>query len=762
MRAKLVGVVLLAITPAWLLLYLTNLPWLGFAIGLLALAAAWAGGELFVLRQLRSLLRSAQNLAAGKLEVETGLTGDLTEMGELARRLETLSRKLRDQSELRDQQESSLQTRALQQTVVSALGQFAMASEDAHATMHQVVQLVTQTLELEFSQVLELSPGAESLLLRAGVGWKSGLVGNLQVRNDPGTQPGFTLRAGEPVLVENMPAERRFRPPPLLIEHGIVSGLTVRIGDHTKPFGVLGAFSSRPRQFNEHEVHFLLALANVIQTAVQRAQTEAKLQKLAAFAQQNPNPVMELSADGQLTYFNDAAMKLAVAVRQNSPRKLLPENVAAIIRGCLAARASQTNLQTQADGRTLAWAFHPVAENRVVHAYVEDITARLALEAQFRQSQKMESIGQLAAGIAHDFNNMLTVIQGHASMLLNREDLPPPIRTSTQAILFAAERAAGLTRQLLVFSRKGAMQAKPLDLGEVVTNLGKMLSRLLGESIKLELEREPALPSVCGDAGMLEQVLMNLVINARDAMPEGGWLRIRVARQVVPEGIPLKPNARPGAFVTLKVTDTGCGMDAATQARIFEPFFTTKEVGKGTGLGLATVYGIVRQHQGWIEVASEPGKGTTFEVFFPASEATAAALGPVAQDQPRSRRGSETILLVEDEAVLRDLATVILQDCGYEVIPAGSGPEALRIWQDRGLEIDLLLSDMALPDGLSGTDLAEKLQAVKPALKVIFASGYSVDEINHPLLKDKRAAFIQKPYTHHSLTTTVREWLDAN
>ena len=524
--------------------------------------------------------------------------------------------------------------------------------------------------------------------------------------------------------------------------------------------GILPGRCEQQRKFTEHEVHFLLALANVISMSVERAQSEAELKKLAAFAQQNPNPVMELNKKGTLNYFNDAAMKLAVMVQHESPHTLLPDNVAEIVEGCVESRKSFVNLQTKVEGRTLSWAFHPVSE--VVHAYVEDITERLSLEAQFRQSQKMESIGQLSAGIAHDFNNMLTVIQGHAGILLAKNELPSQYKSSSQAILFAAERAASLTRQLLVFSRKGSLQLKPVDLWEVISNLGKMLSRVLGESIKLETQKEADLPLIRADAGMIEQVLMNLVVNARDAMPQGGLVKILAKKQVILKGSNLSPDARPGDFVVLTVSDTGSGMDQATMARVFEPFFTTKEVGKGTGLGLATVYGIVKQHEGWIDLESEVGKGTTFRVFLPASTQQASGKIADAGGAPAPRRGSETILLVEDEAVLRDLASIILKDCGYEVLPAGSGPEALRVWQEHGMDVDLLLSDMALPDGLSGTDLAEKLQSVKPSLKVMFSSGYNLDETNNPLLRERRAAFIQKPYTHHSLTSAVRDWLDAN
>jgi CheY-like chemotaxis protein len=373
----------------------------------------------------------------------------------------------------------------------------------------------------------------------------------------------------------------------------------------------------------------------------------------------------------------------------------------------------------------------------------------------------MESIGQLAAGVAHDFNNMLTVIQGHSGMMLDRTNLPPEPLACVQAIYFAAERAAGLTRQLLMFSRKNVMTPKPLDLREVVSDLSKMLKRMLGETVTLEFNPPPELPLVQADAGMVEQVMMNLAVNARDAMPGGGTVTICTdAVELNGAYAQTHPEARLGAFVCLRVSDTGCGMDSATKARIFEPFFTTKEVGKGTGLGLATVYGIVKQHEGWIEVSSEVAKGTTFNVFFPASSepVKAAKLEPSLAAPVRG--GRETILLVEDEQVLREMAHLILQDCGYQVLDAGCGAEALQVWELNSGRIDLVLSDVVMPGGMSGRELAERLLASRPQLRIIFTSGYNVEETNTDFFRQDGAAFLQKPYTRADLAKAVRECLD--
>ncbi len=769
LRARLVGTVFLAVAPAWVLMYFVvkstgnqqDLPWtvLSGVIGLVALGAAWLGGERFVLRQVRELSRAARQLAAGDLSSRTGLS-DQGEMGELARSVDAMAASLERRERESEVTERTLIARSLQQTVVGALGQFALLSNDFSALINQAVMLVAQTLEVEYCGVLELE-GADKFRLRAGVGWKEGAVGELRIPVDARDQLGFTLSAGEPVAVELLALDARFRGAPFLLEHGVVSGVTVAITGQDQAFGVLGAHTTHQRTFTEDEVHFLMAVATLMAMAAAHKQAEADLEKLAAFAQLNPNPAMELASDGTLLYFNQAAVTLAASVKLKHPSGLLPANVSSIVQTCLNSRQSPIRLETKPAGRTLSWSFHPVLASSVVHAYVEDVTERLSLEAQLRQSQKMESVGQLAAGVAHDFNNMLTVIQGHSGMLLAKSSQKSELLDSAQAIYFAAERAANLTRQLLMFSRKNVMQPRRLDLREVVSHMTKMLQRLLGETITLEFRSPSEIPAIQADVGMVEQVIMNLAVNARDAMPKGGTLTISTTPIEVNQAYVLThPEAHPGTFVCLQVADTGFGMARETLARIFEPFFTTKEIGKGTGLGLATVYGIVKQHAGWIEVFSEPGKGAAFNVFWPAN------VGPLeakpAEDSLNApvRGGRETILIVEDEPVLRELAHTILQECGYNVLEASSGLDALEVWAKHRDAIDLVLTDMVMPQGVSGADLARKLLASKPALKLVFTSGYSMDDIDSTFIRSGRASFLQKPYTHVTLTEAIRDCLD--
>jgi PAS domain S-box-containing protein len=393
---------------------------------------------------------------------------------------------------------------------------------------------------------------------------------------------------------------------------------------------------------------------------------------------------------------------------------------------------------------------------------VMDITERRQLGEQLRQSQKMEAIGQLAGGVAHDFNNILTVIHGHASLLLVDKTLSKNTARSAQQIAQAAERAAGLTRQLLTFSRRQVMQPKRLDLNGVVSNMTMMLGRIVGEDIALHLNywEQPAF--ILADASMIEQVLLNLVVNARDAMPKGGQLTIKITGSRVEEGPrAFQTESRAGEFICLSVIDTGCGIKPEDLRRIFEPFFTTKEVGKGTGLGLATVYGIVNQHKGWIEVSSEPGKGSTFRVFLPMAKEAVPVPEAKTAAPTAVRGGNETILVVEDEVAVRELVCNVLGGHGYKILQAETGVKALELWQQNKRKIDLLLTDLVMPDHLNGRELAEKLRAESPRLKVIFTSGYSADVVGKDLVLQRGLHYLQKPYDPQKLALTVRDCLDG-
>jgi two-component system, cell cycle sensor histidine kinase and response regulator CckA len=385
-------------------------------------------------------------------------------------------------------------------------------------------------------------------------------------------------------------------------------------------------------------------------------------------------------------------------------------------------------------------------------------------QEQLRQSQKLEAIGQLAGGVAHDFNNLLAVIRGNSDLArMLGKDLSEEVSECLNQITGASERAANLTRQLLAFSRKQMMQPHPANLNDVMVNFTKMLQRIIGEHIDLQCQFASDLPPVQVDVGMIEQVLANLVVNARDAMPDGGRLLITTDQMTFPEGASFThPEARSGHFVCMAVKDNGAGIAAEHLPHIFEPFFTTKETGKGTGLGLATVHGIVKQHQGWIEVSSQVGRGSTFKMFLPALQGvTVPQRHRPPQFQPRG--GKETILLVEDEASVRAVTRSVLERSGYHVLEASSGPGAFKFFQESGPPVDLLLTDVIMPDGMSGCKLAGKLRARYPALKIVFVSGYGGEAMGQDTehLRQTNSYFLQKPCPPHELLAAVRRCLDG-
>ena len=404
---------------------------------------------------------------------------------------------------------------------------------------------------------------------------------------------------------------------------------------------------------------------------------------------------------------------------------------------------------------------HRDAAGRAQHfiLVVEDITERRTLEAQLRQANRMDAIGQVAAGVAHDFNNLLSVVVSYSEMLT--EDLAPadPMRADLEEIRIAGWRAVELTRQLLAFSRQQVLQPDIVDLAAIVGQVEKMLRRVLGEDIMLTTSHPPSLASVMLDPGQMEQVLMNLVVNARDAMPQGGTLSIETADVVLDGTFASEhPGISPGRHVMLSVTDSGSGMDLTTQTRIFEPFFTTKEVGKGTGLGLATVFGIVRQSGGAIVVTSELGKGTRFQMYFPAAAGTATTEVPPSRAQRRTSGGNETILLVEDEESVRTLTRTILRRYGYHVLEAQSGGDALLLCEQHPARIHLLLTDVVMPR-MSGRQLAERLLQVRPDMKVLYMSGHMDDAVGRHGLLDTPVAFVHKPVTPEALVRKVRQTL---
>jgi two-component system cell cycle sensor histidine kinase/response regulator CckA len=426
-------------------------------------------------------------------------------------------------------------------------------------------------------------------------------------------------------------------------------------------------------------------------------------------------------------------------------------------------REQEAKIRAQSGAvREMRVSLSPLALDGQPHVLLlaQDVSERTLLERQLRQAQKMEAIGQLAAGVAHDFNNILTVIQGHAGLMQQKMTSGNPQTKSLEQITQAAARAATLIRQLLMFSRKQVMQFRHLDVNETLGNEIKMLERLVGEHVQINFRTQNPLPAIHADNSMIEQIAMNLAVNARDAMPSGGQLSITTSLQTIQRApTPMDSERREGDYVCLTFSDTGTGMDTQILSRIFEPFFTTKAPGKGTGLGLSTVFGIVRQHHGWLEVESKPNTGTTFRIYFPARRQIAEKLELSIDNELHT--GRETVLIAEDEEALRQMVAQILTIQGYTVLEATSGRHALEVWQRANRPIDLLLTDLVMPGGIMGSELAERLQTQSPSLKVIYTSGYSPGMAGKDASLLERRNFLPKPYSINKLAQFVRECLDT-
>ncbi len=425
-------------------------------------------------------------------------------------------------------------------------------------------------------------------------------------------------------------------------------------------------------------------------------------------------------------------------------------------------------------GINVAWALEKVTHSlqlarreaderrQVEESLRREIRRREKVEDDLRQAQKMEAVGRLAGGVAHDFNNLLTVIIGLGDMILMKPGLDRKTRSDLEQMRSAAEQAAAVTQQLLAFSRKQVLQARVVNLNDVLAEIEDMLRRLLGEDIRLEIIPSPDLQCVFADQGQLKQVVMNLVVNARDAMPDGGQISIETSNVVLDDTYAeSRPNVIPGRYVKLAISDTGGGMDEELQRMIFEPFVTTKVLGKGTGLGLATVHGIVTQSGGSLDLSSEIGQGTTFRIHFPVHEGEPSAVPEQDVVAERANTGSETILLVEDEELIIGLAERILTETGYRVIKAHHAEEAIEVCRNLDEDPDLLVTDVIMPGGMSGRDLAKRLSNMIPSLRILYISGYTDNAIVRHGVLDEGVNFLPKPFTVESLSRKVREVLDT-
>ncbi|HLX84299.1 MAG TPA: PAS domain S-box protein [Terriglobales bacterium] len=520
----------------------------------------------------------------------------------------------------------------------------------------------------------------------------------------------------------------------------------------------------------------LLAISRDI-TDRKRADEEIRQsqQRLRIHLEHTPLAVIEFDTDFRVVAWNPSAERVfgytrAEAMGQHA-NFIVPQSARAHVDQILQGLSHQTggarstNDNLTKNGRTITceWYNTPLVDDTGsvlgVASFAQEITDRVALEEKLRQSQKMEAIGRLAGGVAHDFNNLLTVIIGYNQILADGVPAGSPLANSASQIKSAADRAAGITRQLLAYSRKQVLSPRAIDLNDIMLNLDSMLRRLIGEDIEVLTVPARDLGTVKADPGQIEQVIMNLALNARDAMPSGGKLTLETLNTDLNDDYAREhPSVESGRYVMLAVSDTGVGMTPEMQSRIFEPFYTTKEVGKGTGLGLSTVFGIVKQSGGYIWVYSEPNRGTTFKIYLPRVDQPAEKLG--ADKRPAVQRGNETVLLVEDDWQLRQLSSSVLEHCGYQVMVAANGDEALTICRAQNRHVHLLVTDVVLP-GMNGRQLADQIVKISPQAKVLYVSGYTSNAIVHHGVLDDGLWFLPKPFSLAGLVAKVREVLDS-
>ena len=590
----------------------------------------------------------------------------------------------------------------------------------------------------------------------------------------------YVLRSGEPLLATSARFEELARGGEVdPIGSPVVDWLGVPLKVGNEALGVVAVRSYRPDlRFGEEEREILTFVSHQLASAIDHKRHEEALRRSEAryrsLVESAVYGICRTTLDGRFLDVNPAIVSMLgyeraeqlLALDPKHDLFLYPEEQGRLAREC-ARRGRLDNFEMQwkrkdksaitvrLSGRAVTSVEEP---QHILELIAEDVSEKRVLEDQFRQAQKMEAVGRLAGGVAHDFNNLLMVISGYTEVLLEKLENGGTLHSKAAAIQQASDRATTLTRQLLAFSRKQLLELKVVDVNTIVSDMERLLRPLIGENIQLTTKLGAGLGRTRADAGQLEQVIMNLVVNAKDAMPEGGKIIIRTANTELDDTYRREhAYIQPGPYVMLSVSDSGCGMDQQTLSRIFEPFFTTKEKGKGTGLGLSTVYGIVKQSGGYIFAQSEPGHGTTFRIYLPRVDDRAEVASTVRSPETATC-GTETILLVEDEESVRQLVKETLESRGYTVIEAGDGEAALQLALSRPEAIHLMITDVVMP-GISGHELAQQLAKTHPSTKVLFLSGYTEDAVANPGALEHEGAFLQKPFTLQNLARKVREVL---
>ncbi|MCC7181181.1 MAG: PAS domain S-box protein [Acidobacteria bacterium] len=662
---------------------------------------------------------------------------------------------------------------------IALLGRYLWQDHSIDELVQEAARLAVEGTRADAALVLERTVGNRLSTARASLGWAEP-PGIRDLTLGTGWHGPAVLEApGVVAIIDDL----RDRPeePPVFAARGFRAAAATLIGDPARPFGVLGVYSRTRGALDTGIVPFLSSLATTLGLAIRRAQLTAELNRereerfrLGSLVEGSDDAIVTATLHGTILSWNPGAERLygyaaheivGQDVSVLVPAERDPDRQRLLERVCAGERIPAFDAgHRRKDGSpvTVSLSLSPVRgrEGEIVAlaGIAHDVTETRRLESHLRQSAKMEAVGRLAGGVAHDFNNMLTVIDGYSELALLKLPGDSPVRSLVEEIHKAGERAAELTRQLMAFSRKSMAEPQVLDLSEVVEATVTTLTRIIGEDVRIETRLAPDLRNVMADRSQLDQVLFNLIINARDAMPLGGTITIETANVEFDSAHGVGPReVPPGQYVLLAVTDTGVGMDAATRARIFEPFFTTKGSGRGTGLGLAMVQNFVVQSGGHLAVYSEPGHGSAFKLYLPTvTLPVAATRSESAADAPA---GTETILVVEDDDAVRVFTEAVLNAAGYEVLAASNGAEALERAQATSTAIHLLMSDVVMPV-LGGHALAEQMRSIHPEARVLFTSGYTPDAVSRKGIAIPPRYFLQKPYSPAALCRKVRGVLD--
>jgi signal transduction histidine kinase/CheY-like chemotaxis protein len=587
-----------------------------------------------------------------------------------------------------------------QQTILAKFGELALKSDDLDAILTEACRLVEEALGTDLAKIVELQEDGHTLLVRAGVGWKPGVVGKVTIKAEDDTSEGMALKTGEPMISPDIAKETRFRYPPFLLEHGVraVANVVIIGGKDRPPFGILQVDSREPRQFNDEDTVFLRSYANLVAAAVDRLRVIGEMR------------------EGQ------ERIRLALEARVDErTRELLEAN---------------DKLRTEAEERR-------------------------RIEEDLRQSHKMEAVGQLTGGLAHDFNNLLAGISGSLEMIRMRtaQGRMTELGRYIEAALSSVGRAAGLTHRLLAFSRRQTLDPKAIRVDGLVGSMEDLFRRTVGPSIQIETALASGLWPVRCDPNQLENALLNLVINACDAMPDGGHLVLETACVAVDEKAAASRdgslrNVPHGEYVALSVTDTGMGMSPTTMTRVFEPFFTTKPLGQGTGLGLSMIYGFVQQSGGHIHLRSEVGQGATVTIYLPRHLGAVDGEAEIDTMAGLPPKGSAVVLVVEDELPIRMVIADVLSDLGYTVLEAGDGRSGLKVLE-AGTLVDLLITDVGLPGGTNGRQLADAARQQRPDLKVLFITGYAESAAVRNGLVEQGMQVMTKPFALEALAAKI-------